>query len=129
MLINLAVGLKYGRGVKTVENYALGGRNFSTSVLSSTIVAIWIGGGFFSFLISKTYSDGIYYIIPILMDYVVTFFIIGYLLSSRRGEFLGKISVAEAMGDLYGRNVRIITAVSGFSAISGLIGIQFKVST
>ncbi|WP_316354681.1 sodium:solute symporter family transporter [Candidatus Trichorickettsia mobilis] len=129
LAVNLIAGLWHGRGVKTIEDYSLGGRNFSTGTISATLTATWIGGGFFSFLISKTYSNGIYSIIPILIDYSVTFFIIGFFLSARMGEFLGSVSVAEAMGSLYGKTVRVITAVAGILAISGLIGIQFKISS
>ena len=35
---------------------------------------------------------------------------IGFLLAPRMGEFLGKLSIAEAMGELFGSHVRIITA-------------------
>ncbi|WPY01082.1 Solute carrier and signal transduction histidine kinase domain protein [Candidatus Trichorickettsia mobilis] len=129
LAVNLIAGLWHGRGVRTIEDYSLGGRNFSTGTISATLTATWIGGGFFSFLISKTYSNGIYSIIPILIDYSVTFFIIGFFLSARMGEFLGSVSVAEAMGSLYGKAVRVITAIAGILAISGLIGIQFKISS
>jgi Na+/proline symporter len=44
------------------------------------------------------------------------------------GEFLGKLSIAEAMGDLFGRHVRIITAICGFIGIAGVIAIQFQVA-
>lgn len=39
LILTLVVGLYYGRGVRTVEDYALGGRSFSTEALVSTIVA------------------------------------------------------------------------------------------
>lgn len=39
LLINLVIGLYHGRKVKTIEDYALGGRNFTTGALVSTIIA------------------------------------------------------------------------------------------
>ena len=33
LLLNLSVGLYYGRGVTSIADYALGGRNFSTAAL------------------------------------------------------------------------------------------------
>jgi Na+/proline symporter/signal transduction histidine kinase len=128
LIINLCIGLYYGKEVNSIKEYAIGNQKFSTASLTATIVATWVGGNFFAFLVSKSYSDGIYYIIPIFIDYVVTFFIIGYFLAPRMKEFLGSISVAAAMGKIYGRNVQIITAISGFLAIGGLIAIQFKIS-
>jgi Na+/proline symporter len=128
LIINLCIGLYYGREITSIKEYSIGNQKFSTASLTATIVATWVGGNFFAFLVSKSYSDGIYYIIPIFIDYVVTFFIIGYFLAPRMKEFLGSISVAAAMGKIYGRNVQIITAISGFLAIGGLIAIQFKIS-
>ena len=39
LLLTLAVGLSHGQKVKTLKDYALGGRNFSTGALIATIVA------------------------------------------------------------------------------------------
>ena len=44
LIINLAVGLYFGRGVRNISDYALGGRNFSTGALVATIVSTWVSG-------------------------------------------------------------------------------------
>ena len=41
--------------------------------------------------------------------------------------FLGKLSIAEALGDLYGDKVRIIVALAGTIGDAGAIAVQFKV--
>ena len=60
LAINLIVGLRYGKTVKNMKDYALGGRNFSTGALVATIVATWTSGSGFFITLSKTYSDGLY---------------------------------------------------------------------
>lgn len=125
LTLNLIVGLVYGRGVKTIQDYALGGRNFHTGSLVATLVASTVSGSGFFIMLSKTYSDGLYYVIAsagIALSFIITaiFFI------PKMGEFLGKLSVAEMMGDLYGKNVRIIVAFAGIIGASGLIAVQFK---
>lgn len=50
--VNLTVGIYYWKEIKTIKDYALGGRNFSTATLSATIIATWIGGGFFASALS-----------------------------------------------------------------------------
>ena len=65
LALNLIVGLRYGKGVKTIQDYALGGQNFTTSTLVMTIVAIWVSGSIFFTILSKTYSDGFYYTIAL----------------------------------------------------------------
>jgi SSS family solute:Na+ symporter len=62
---NLIIGLKYGKGLKTIKDYALGGRNFSTGTITATLIATWIGGGFFAWNLSKAYSDGLPFMVGI----------------------------------------------------------------
>ena len=42
LIINLIVGLHSGRNIKTIKEYALGNRNFSTATIAATIVATWL---------------------------------------------------------------------------------------
>jgi Na+/proline symporter/signal transduction histidine kinase len=126
LLLTLVVGLGHGKSVKTIKDYALGGRNFSTGALVATIVATWASGSGFFATLSKTYTSGFYYLfasIGIGLSMLITSFI----LIPRMGEFLGKISIAEAMGSLYGNKVRLITAIAGTIGSAGSIAVQFKV--
>ena len=45
LVTTLIVGLSHGWQVKTLPDYALGGKRFSTFTLTATIVATWFGGG------------------------------------------------------------------------------------
>ncbi|WP_341761806.1 hypothetical protein [Candidatus Tisiphia endosymbiont of Thecophora atra] len=56
LVFNLAVGLFYSRGIKNINEYAIGNRNFSTSTITATIIATCIGGGFFSEAVSDSSS-------------------------------------------------------------------------
>ncbi|PCJ24844.1 MAG: hypothetical protein COA94_07055 [Rickettsiales bacterium] len=126
LLLTLIIGVFFCKGVNSIKQYAIGDRNFSTGVLAATITATWIGGGFFSLTISKTYSDGINYIILGLCE-VVAFLVLATLIAPRIKSFLGSLSVAESMGTLYGKNAQIITALVGIARVTGTIAIQFKV--
>ncbi|MFY9589666.1 sodium:solute symporter family transporter [Rickettsia endosymbiont of Halotydeus destructor] len=126
LLINLSFGLYHGRKVKTIEDYALGGRNFSTGALVSTIIATWIGGDYLFITLAEVYNTGLHYTIGCL-GMVVCMLLSAYLFIPKMGEFLGSISVAESMGKLYGEKVRIISAISGTIASAGFIAVQFKV--
>jgi Na+/proline symporter len=127
LVVTLVVGLRYGRSVKTIQDYALGGKSFSTFTLTATIVATWIGGDTIFYIVTNVYKGGLYFIIPIL-GWVVCVILTGQL-AARMGEFLDNISVAEAMRDLYGRNVHIITAAFGILSCIGCIAIQLKVTS
>ena len=125
-VITLVVGLSSSKEVDTISKYALGGRNFNTSTLVSTIVATWISGSLFFTDLSKTYSDGLAYVIPALcMPF--SLLITAFIFVPKMQEFLGKLSVAEVMGSLYGRDVRLVTALCGIAGNIGGLAIQFKV--
>ncbi len=124
--INLFVGLRYGRSVKNIEQYALGDRRFSVAALTSTMIASMIGAGTFMLGLSMTYSEGLHQIIPTCFG-ALSIFLIGIIFVPRMGEFLGKISIAEAMGDLYGTKIRLITAFASIIIGIGAVAIQFKV--
>jgi Na+/proline symporter/signal transduction histidine kinase len=126
LAINLVVGLRYGRGVKTIGDYALGGRNFSTTALVSTIVATLLTGSGFFVLLSKTYSDGLSIVIA-SSSQAISIIITALFFIPRMGEFMGSLSIAEVMGNLYGKQARFITAVCGILWIVGSIAVQFKV--
>lgn len=124
--INLALGLFYSAKIKNIKEYAVGDRNFSTPTIAATIIATWIFGSSFAYNLFETYNHGLYFVIPAIAD-AVSFFIIAYFFAPRMSEFLGKISVADVMGDLYGNNVRLITSISALAPIIGNVSIQFTV--
>ena len=126
LIVNLIVGLAHSGKIKTINEYALGGRNFSTTALVATIVATCVTGSGFFIILTKTYSDGLYYLIPNVFI-IIQMFITAYFLIPRMGEFLGNISVAEAMGDIYGKETQLITALCGILKMIGGIAVQFKV--
>ena len=51
-----------------------------------------------------------------------------YVFAPRMGEFLGKLSVAEAMGSLYGNRIKVITSITGFIGAAGMIAAQLKMA-
>ena len=126
LIVNLGIGLYFGRGVKTIKDYALGGRKFSTGTLVSTIIATWIGGDYLFITLAQVYTTGLHYAIA-CCGMVICFLLTAYIFIPRMSEFLGDISVAETMGNLYGEKVRVISALAGAVAASGFIAVQFKV--
>ncbi len=128
LALNLIFGLMASKGVSTMRAYSIGDKKFSTATIASTIVATWIGGSFFVTILTETYIQGLGFILVITLGDLLNLLIIAKFFAPRMGEFLNKLSIAEAMGDLYGKNVRMITAVSGFISISGIIAIQLKIS-
>lgn len=128
LVINLMFGLHYGKGVTTVRGYAVGNKNFSTATLVSTIVATWVSGQFFFSCMSESYTQGLSFIWAATLGDFLCLLFIGVVCAPRMAEFLGTLSIAEAMGNLFGKHVRLITAISGVVGVIGIISVQLKIA-
>ncbi|MEA0971034.1 Solute carrier and signal transduction histidine kinase domain protein [Candidatus Megaera venefica] len=128
LIVTLVIGIFSSRGVKTIKQYAIGDRNFSTLTISATLIATWISGSAFLTDISEVYKGGLFYMVPGMLGDIFSCLIICYFLAPRMGEFLGTLSIADAMGNLYGQKVRFITSISSVFNCIGKLAAQFKVA-
>lgn len=122
----LLYGLYVGRGVKNIDDYALGGRNFSTAVLAATIFATRASSSSFFVNITKGYEDGLYKLIatsalPLSMVFMA------YFIAPRMKEFFGKLSVADMLASIYGKRVGVLASITVFFKSAGFFAIQIKV--
>ncbi|MHB9147684.1 MAG: sodium:solute symporter family protein, partial [Candidatus Amoebophilus sp.] len=125
LIINLSIGLFSSRRVTSLRDYAVGKKDFSTATLTATIVVSWLAGMYVFEILEYTYRDGLYFII-VVSGASICLWLVGSL-AVRMREFLKNISVAEAMGDLYGRTVQIIAGISGGMSVITLVAMEFKV--
>ena len=123
---NLVLGLLVGRKVKTLRVYAIGHKNFSTATVTATIIATWVGGGFFFYALANIYTTGLQFIF-VTLGGSLSPLLTGQVLAVRMKEFLNNLSVAEAMGHLYGSTVRILIGIGGIILSIGYLAIQFQV--
>ena len=126
LILNLVVGLYYGRGVKNIIDYAIGNKKTYTSVISASIIATWISGSFFAVSISQTFTNGVWFI-PAALGDIISLLIIGYILAPKMKEFLKHLSVAESMGELYGSKIRYVTAIASIAQSIAMTALQIKV--
>ncbi|WP_407690728.1 sodium:solute symporter family protein, partial [Rickettsia endosymbiont of Cardiosporidium cionae] len=117
-------GLKNIFTVKTFKFFALGNRNFSTGALVATIVATYLGGSGFLIMLSNTYSIGLYETMRSLSIYIALI-ALSYFIIPRMQDFLGNISIAEALSKIYGKNIRYIISITIIINAIGLIAMQF----
>ena len=126
LLACLFFGLWAGKKTKTFEQFAVGDRNFSVGTLVGTIVATHFGGSFLFRHLENTYLHGLYYgLAPIAAT--LRYFFIGRLMALRMGEFMHHSSIAESMGSMFGRSVRVITALSSMLFSAGAVAIQLQI--
>lgn len=126
-IVNLIIGIIYRGRKKTFKEYAIGNKNFSTAAITATIVASWASGSLFFSDLEQTYSNGLYYVIAIILGGTLGLLITGYIIGPRMGVFLNHVSMADALSNIYGKNVQLITAISTLLTSIGYVAIQFKV--
>ncbi|AVP86976.1 metal-dependent phosphohydrolase [Candidatus Phycorickettsia trachydisci] len=128
LALSLILGIISSTKVHNISEYAIGNRDFSTPTLTATLIATYIGAGIFSYTLIETYRQGIYFLIPASAE-SISLLIVGYILAPRMGEFLGKLSIAESMGEMFGPRVRLITVIFGFMRLICYLSVNFKVSS
>ena len=126
LFITLIIGIWNGRNINSIKQYALGNKKFSTGALVATIVATWIGGDYLFITLSEVYTSGLHYAIGCL-GMVACLLLNAFIFAPRMENYIGSLSVAESMGRLYGKHVRLITAIASTIAASGFIALQFKI--
>ncbi|KAF8818511.1 sodium:solute symporter family protein [Rickettsia endosymbiont of Cardiosporidium cionae] len=119
-------GLKNIFTVKTFKFFALGNRNFSTGELVATIVATYLSGSGFSLRLSEIYNKGFHYMLITVSPYIALI-ILAFFIVPRMQDFLGNISMAEAISKTYGQITRYIISIVTIIGSVGAIAVQFKV--
>ena len=127
LVLNLIIGFKYRGKTQTFKEYAIGDKKFSTATLTATMVATWMSGSVLFVDLENTYSQGLYYIIAVVIGVTGGLLITGRVIGPRMSKFLNNVSAPESLGTLYGRHVQAIAGISAMLSNIGYIAIQFKV--
>lgn len=127
LLIYALSGLLYNNPSPNIHNYTNLNQNFPTSKIVATTVSGWLGGGFIFYTFIESYRLGLYFIIPHFCDGIM-FILIGKFMAPRMSEFLGKLSMAEILGELFGIKVKVVSAVVSIITGLGLLAAQLKVT-
>ncbi|WP_432466249.1 sodium:solute symporter family protein [Candidatus Cardinium hertigii] len=109
----------------TFREYAVGNKRLHTSRLVTTFLATLFGGGVLMREIPNVYDKGIVHII-IIGSFFLHIYII-HLLGLRMGPFMQHLSIADTIGNVYGKYPRMITALLATSCAIGFVAIQINV--
>ena len=127
LVLSAIVGFKYRNENLNFRTYAIGDKNFSTAMLTATIVATWVSGSLFFINLEGVYNRGLYFIIAVVLGSTTGLLITGRVIGPRMGKFLNNVSVPASLGQLYGRLIQVIAGFSSILSKLGYIAVQFKV--
>jgi Na+/proline symporter len=122
----LFVGIKHGLEITDLRGYAVGNNNFKTFALVATITATYMSGSGFFYDIKRTYQDSTLYLFSACLMGVKPWIMAMFIIPKMK-IFIGRLTIAEKMGEIYNDNIRLIIALTGIFASIGNIAVQFKV--
>ena len=123
LILVLFIGISAGRRTKSIRDYILANRRYTTPVLLATIVATSIGAGHTIGSVSRIYSSGILYALTGVATSIQILWISQYVVPHLY-KLEGKLTIAEIMGDYYGNAARRITGIVGVLFSIGVIAAQ-----
>ncbi|AXI24185.1 Sodium:solute symporter family protein [Cardinium endosymbiont of Sogatella furcifera] len=110
LVLTLVVGIAFSRQDTTFREYAVGHKQFATATLVATVLATYYSGGGLIRNVQYSYKSGLYWIILALFINSFSRWILSRLMVCMR-PFMHNLSIAETMGNVYGRYPRMITAL------------------
>ena len=108
LLLNLAVGLWAGRGVKTMKDYALANRSLGSGVLAMTLIATFIGIEYLQSIDNLANFGLVNTAMPVLFTIIVIFLLSHYVLP-KLAFYDGCYTIGEVMFKMYGSFARYFT--------------------
>lgn len=119
----IGIGWLASRKVKNLDDFATGGRQYSSFFITATLSSSFIGGGFTTGLAEKVYSLGLIYVVG-LWGFSLKEILVAKYIAPKMVKFPTACSVGDIMGQLYGRKAKVFTGISAFLVCAGILGAQ-----
>ena len=119
----LLVGLWSGKGMKSLQEFSVSHRSYTSIVIFATLSASFIGGGFSIGNAEKVFRFGIVNIVA-LWGFSLKEILVAKFIAPRMGNFTDVISVGDIMDRGYGKIGRIVTGFFSVFLCAGIVGAQ-----
>ena len=118
-----AVGILAGRGLNSLDEYAVVGRSYGPWIIFATLSASFIGGGFSTGNAQKVFLFGVANIVA-LWGFSLKEILVARFIAPRIDRFPTAISVGDIMATTYGKVGHVITGVCALMLCTGIVGAQ-----
>ena len=122
MVACLMAGIIKAGQIKSIKDYAVGDRNFSTLVLVSTLFATFVSASRIG-EVSAIYTYGVIFAVPFFFM-PLNWLLVKYIYARNIWRFKGCISMSEIMQKLYGDWGRYVTNIAALVNGIGILTIQ-----
>jgi Na+/proline symporter len=124
LIITLVIGLRAGRGIKDMREYAVANRSFGTVALVLTFLATNTG---IVNVVDEIEKTGIIMSVSIILGLAIGSCILALFIASKMATFNKCLTMGDVMGTLYGENSKIITGILGFLTTICIAGMELIV--
>ena len=126
LVITLCLGIYRCSYVKTLREYAVGNKNFSTVSLVATVLATTFSGAALLYDLEGAHERGIHWVLLCFLLTTFSFKLLSVLVV-RMGPFMSNISVAETIGQVYGPIPQVISGLASLARSASDLAIQLIV--
>ncbi|MEW8680389.1 MAG: sodium:solute symporter family protein [Candidatus Thiodiazotropha endolucinida] len=120
-LIFILGGLLVVRQAKTMGDFAVGHRQFTSVIAFATLSATAIGPGFTTGLIEKSSTDGIIWVV-IFSFFAIQMLLTGVFVAPRLRQFPNALTLGDVMGAAYGPLAKVLTGVIAIVISVAIVG-------
>ena len=119
----LLVGLWSGKGMKSLQEFSVSHRSYTSIVIFATLSASFIGGGFSIGNAEKVFKLGIVHIVA-LWGFSLKEILVARYIAPRTGNFHNVISTGDIMEQGYGKAAKVVTGFFSVFLCAGIVGAQ-----
>ncbi len=119
----LGLGLWSGRNIKSLEDYSVSQRNYTTFIIFATLSASFIGGGFSLGNAEKVFRIGIFNICA-LWGFSLKEILVAKYIAPKVVAFPNAISIGDIVERSYGKYSRLIVGILSIALCAGIVGAQ-----
>lgn len=119
----LLVGLSSGKGMKSLQEFSVSHRSYTSMVIFATLSASFIGGGFSIGNAEKVFRLGIVNIVA-LWGFSLKELLVAKFIAPRMGNFPNVISTGDIMEQGYGKLGKVVTGFFSVFLCAGIVGAQ-----
>jgi len=127
LVITLIIGLRAGRGIKDIREYATANKMFGTGALVLTFLATNVAGESILDLAGEVNKTGIILSVVFIVGVGGLLVIQALFIAPNITYFEGSMTMGDVMEVLYGSNSKIITGILGFFTAICVAGMEIIV--
>ncbi|MEQ9115821.1 MAG: sodium:solute symporter family protein [Rickettsiales bacterium] len=123
LIATLLIGLWQSKSIKSMKDYTIAERNYSTFVIVATVAASWFGGGTSIGKVEKIFNHGTVYLLT-TVGLVVQLLLMSEFLVKKFEPYMGLLTIGDIMEKMYGKKAKIITGLFGTIISVSFLGSQ-----